>query len=473
MDTCIISRRVKIPKKYIVDGVEKDLTIIDNRSSTFATREPLVCYKKTRDGYIVPRIYGLKYIKKHNLQFEHTLGFGDPINVSFNGKLRPQQIPVVDQACNTIRSEEGSTLHLYCGFGKTTCASSISCILGVKTLVLVHTKALALQWKERIEFFVKGSSVGTIRQDVFDIKDKTHVIASMQSICKRDYGLNAFESFGLTIVDEAHHVCANELSKCLNKAGSRYRLGLTATPYRKDGYTPYLFHSIGEISSSIERSSDTQELNIEVVQISRGPDTVYTIRRAGGKESLNIARMINDLCESESRTLSIIEAITQKYMEGRQTVILSDRREHLRCMARLLDQAKISEYGFLVGGMKDSENVEASTKKIIFATYAYCSEGVDIPSLDTLVLCTPRRDVVQCVGRILRKYEDKQTPLVVDFVDIQRVFKNQSSARNKYYKTLGANILHLNQDLSVKKISIKRKKDIEEDKSTMLMNFFK
>ncbi|CAN0376784.1 unnamed protein product, partial [Laminaria digitata] len=82
----------------------------------------------------------------------------------------------------------------------------------------------------------------------------------------------------------------------MHKAGTRYRLGLSATPFRKDGYTQYLFLSIGDISSTVSRKSDTQELQVQSVQIMNGPTEVHFVRRAGGKRSVNTARMINDLC---------------------------------------------------------------------------------------------------------------------------------------------------------------------------------
>lgn len=87
--------------------------------------------------------------------------------------------------------------------------------------------------------------------------------------------------------------------------------------------------------------------------------------------------------------------------------------------------------------MKEDSKVN---NPVILATYAFTSEGVDIPSLDTAVFGTPRADVVQTTGRILRKFPDKKTPLVVDFVDSPFVFRNQFKKREIYYKSLGGKI---------------------------------
>jgi len=477
MKTCIISRRVKIFNEYIQDAdkFEEDLTI-NGSQSDFCNRKPMVCFKKTRDAYIVPKTYGLKYIKEYKLPHKYSIGNGESMEIPFNGSLRQNQVEVVDLATKTLNECEGVTLHLYCGFGKTCISIYLACKLKMKTLIFVHTKALALQWEERINEFARGSSIGYIRQNVFDIENKDFVIASMQTICSRDFESKLFDSFGLSIWDEAHHVAAETLSKCIHKAGSKYRIGLTATPARKDKFENVIFNAIGDLSSSVERSNNTQELHVEVVHITDGPSDVRTMWR-GGKECLNIAKMINELSDSIDRTSSIVKSVIQKYNEGRHVLVISDRRDHLKIMAAMLEKEHVTEYGYLVGGMKDDDNSNAHLNKIIFATYAYCSEGVDISSLDTVFLTTPRRDVIQTVGRILRNHPDKKTPLVVDFIDCQQVFKNQSYARNRYYKTLGGIIFHLNQDLTLKtkkrKVESNESNESKSNKTTMITAFFK
>lgn len=464
-ETCVLHRRVRIPKTMIShQTVQRDLVIRDERQDQFGSRDPLVCYTELSKNYIVPRQYGLRYVRDHGLPFEDRIPPGDKIDVRFKGTLRSAQTPVVEETMEALLKEEGATMNLYCGFGKTTCANMISCKIGLKTLVLVHTSALATQWRDRIEQFVEGASIGMIRQDKFDVEGRTHVIALMQSVCRRTYGINAFDSFGLMIVDEAHHVCATELSKCVKIAGPRYRLGLSATPFRKDGYTPYLFNAIGRISSSVSRKNDTQELHVNTVWITDGPSEVHEVRRYGGKKSINISRMITDLCqgrESENRTRCIVQCILDMVRDGRHVIVLSDRRDHVGHMSESLKRRGFDDYGFMIGGAKDDQLKSAEKNSVIFATYAFCSEGVDVPSLDTILFTTPRSDIVQCVGRILRVHRDKKTPLVVDFVDSSYVFRNQYKKRESYYSQLGGRVTHLDQDLRTK-TSVGRRRGEEE-----------
>ena len=477
-EKCIIHRNVRIPKSMITDKkVKEDLILKDGRSDHYSVRETMTCYKVLTNNYIVPKSYGIRYIQENKLPHIDRQSSGESIVIRFKGSLREQQIPIVEETMDVLLKEQGATMNLYCGFGKTTCANMISCRISLKTLVLVHTSALAEQWKDRISQFVEGSSIGLIRQNIFDIEGRTHVIALMQSVCKRTYPEGAFDSFGLTIVDEAHHVCASELSKCITKAGSKYRLGLSATPYRKDGFTELLFNSIGRISSSVSRTNCTQELIVKTIHISKGPSKIHQTRR-GGKPSINMARMISDLCEdneiAEPRTRCIIQCIKNMLSENRHIIILSDRREHLNMLSRLVEEEGISDYGFMVGGVKGEDLAENSKCKVIFATYAFCSEGVDVPSLDTIILTTPRSDVIQCVGRILRKYDDKETPTVVDFIDQAPVFKTQYRKRQTYYKSLGGRIFNLNQELETiirVKTSSKKRSKVDENNDELDKGF--
>ena len=445
--SCVISRRVRIPKRFITKHrVDSELVISDKRDPDFGVRENMITYEELKNHFLVPKTYGLKYIRQNKLPFRAVIPEGDRIDVRFKGQLRAAQVPVVDEAIEILARDEGAVLNLYCGFGKTTCANMVSCRLGLKTLVLVHTSALAEQWKQRIEQFVDGCSVGLIRQKTFDVEGRTHVVGLMQTISKRQYEKGSFDSFGLMIVDECHHVCAEQLSKCIAVSGTKFRLGLSATPHRKDGFHHYLWSSIGEIAVNLERSSKTQELLVQAVLVTTGPSKVHSTRRKFGKSVVNMSRMVSDLSEAQERSLLLATCIREKVQEGRYVIVLSDRRHHLLTLEALLGGFGLS-CKFMVGGQKTRKS--DGGERVILATYAFTSEGVDIPSLDTAVFATPRSDVVQTTGRILRNFPGKKTPLVVDFVDSPFVFRNQFRKREVYYGSLGAKVEYLDEDLEV------------------------
>jgi len=90
--------------------------------------------------------------------------------------------------------------------------------------------------------------------------------------------------------------------------------------------------------------------------------------------------------------------------------------------------------GYYVGGMKEAELKKSETKQIILSTYVMVSEGLDIPSLNAEFLITPKTDVVQAVGRILRAKHAHHHPVIYDFVDSHDVFQRQWYKRRAYYK---------------------------------------
>ncbi len=452
MSKCVISKKVRIPKEYInKEKVLKDLVLEDSRPSDYASREPFVCYKELRDNFIVPKMYGTKLIQENNLPYIDLQKGGETVDVSFLGSLRETQIDEVSKTVDSLETIQGGVMCLHCGFGKTTCSLYISCYFKKKTIILVHTTALLEQWKARIEQFVSGSSVGIIQRDRIETESKTHVIALMQSISRRDYDESIFDSFGLMIVDEAHHVCASELSKCMGKIGCKLRLGLSATPDRKDGMTAFLYDSIGPICSMVEMRPE--EINVNIITVDNGPsEMVYLFRK--GKQSPNIAKMVNNLCdpgnmEAVFRTGIITRIIKRCSDSGRHIIVLSDRRSHLKWIGDLLTEMGVN-VGFMVGGIAPKDIEGVSKSRVIMATYAYCSEGLDIPSLDTCIFVTPRSDIIQCCGRILRKFSGKQTPYIVDFSDNCPVFMGQAMKRRKYYKKLGASVMMLDENLEMK-----------------------
>jgi superfamily II DNA or RNA helicase len=96
-----------------------------------------------------------------------------------------------------------------------------------------------------------------------------------------------------------------------------------------------------------------------------------------------------------------------------------------------IEHRKIATVGYYVGGMKEAALKLSESKKVIIATYAMASEGLDIKTLTTLIMASPKTDVCQSVGRILRVKH--ASPLVIDIIDPQDVFRAQWLKRQTYY----------------------------------------
>ena len=149
--------------------------------------------------------------------------------------------------------------------------------------------------------------------------------------------------------------------------------------------------------------------------------------------------MINNICNFLPRTLKIIEYLKVCLNEGRKILILSDRREHLKTINELIPKIDNGNYssGFYLGGMKEKELNESETKDVILGTFSMASEGFDCKyPLDTIFLTSPKSNIEQAVGRILRQdpKDRKFTPLVVDFGDEFSLFAKQRLKRVAFYK---------------------------------------
>ena len=112
-------------------------------------------------------------------------------------------------------------------------------------------------------------------------------------------------------------------------------------------------------------------------------------------------------------------------------IILAHNKSLLTYLHDAIEHRNIASVGYYVGGMKEEALKKSETKKVIIATYAMASEGLDIPTLTTLLFATPKTDITQSVGRILRTKHTN--PLVIDIIDQHEIFKLQWSKRKAYY----------------------------------------
>ena len=261
----------------------------------------------------------------------------------------------------------------------------------------------------------------------------------LQSISIKNYDLSIFEDFGLTIIDEVHHLGAQVFSNLFKKVNTKYMLGLSATPYREDKLEKVINWHIGDILY-YESSKVNQNQNIQVLLCHyTSNDKLFKIVMNNRTQTAQVSTMITNITNIHDRTKTIINLILQiKQKENkRKFLVLSDRIEHLERMKHLVNESSDYSTSFYIGGMKEKKLKEAELAEIIFSTYQMSSEGLDIPTLNTIVLTTSRKNVEQSVGRILRKQDGYDVePLIIDIVDNLKQFKNQSNIRKRHYKKI-------------------------------------
>ena len=327
----------------------------------------------------------------------------------------------------------------------TVIALNIIAQLKTKTLVVVHKGFLLNQWVERIEQFLPGARIGKIQGQVIDIENKDIVIGMIQSLSMKEYPQDMFSSFGLTIVDECHHISSEVFSRTLQKVVTRCMLGLSATMERKDGLTPVFKMFLGNIVYSEKREDDDPVLVKGIEYIAKDDDefneTNYDYR---GNPAFST--MITKICGYSRRTEFILDVL-KKELEikpDQQIMILAHNRNLLTYLYQAIEHRNIATVGYYVGGMKEADLKKSETKKVIVATYSMAAEGLDIKTLSTLILATPKTDVVQAVGRILRVKHER--PLIIDIVDSHEMFKKQWYKRKAFYLKCKYRVMYTNNE---------------------------
>ena len=155
-----------------------------------------------------------------------------------------------------------------------------------------------------------------------------------------------------------------------------------------------------------------------------------------------MARLLTNILGCSERTDEIVRRIVALCADAggaRKVLVLSERIGHLNEIEkRVLVANPGLTMSYYIGGMKEKVREDgAATARILLASYAMASEAMNIKTLNTVVLASPRKHVEQSTGRILRVRASERTvvPLIVDIVDVHSMYRGQWKKRLTYYRT--------------------------------------
>ena len=394
-------------------------------------------YRECSKKIYIPRFYGTKI---YGLPEETRIPPGTPVSESlvFSGEMREYQNVIVDKYIHQVTKPEnvgmggGGLLDVDPGKGKTVMALNVIARLRVKTLVVVHKSFLLNQWIERIQQFLPAARVGMIQGQIVDIDDKDIVIGMLQSLSMKEYPRDLFDTFGLSVYDECHHMSAEVFCRCMMKVVTKYTLGLSGTMVRKDGLTKVFKYFLGEVVHKEKNDTTSHAVVVKGIQY-KVDDPEFNETEYDYRGNPKFSTMISKVCNYNRRSEFILDVLQNelKTNPDQQVMILAHNRSLLEYFHDAIEHRKIATVGYYVGGMKEAALKLSESKKVIIATYAMASEGLDIKTLTTLIMASPKTDVCQSVGRILRVKH--ASPLVIDIIDPQDVFRSQWLKRQTYY----------------------------------------
>jgi superfamily II DNA or RNA helicase len=405
------------------------------RRSTWDTPRFLCSYDETIDGDLVlPRgllqlVTNLVDSTESTLKIDDTRVVGERHAFACSTELRHDQFTALQQ----VLEQDTTVLIAPPGTGKTVIACAAIASRAISTLVLVDRKALADQWRARIHehLGLKCGQLGGGRSKTTGVLD----IALLPTLARREHVDDITAGYGFVIVDECHHVAASAFFGVLNCIASRYWLGLTATPERRDGLEDLIYHQLGSHHVTLDAPAAGQlpaaaadmpaPHPILHVHLTRFRYTGDADPGAPG----GIAEIYRALVADQDRLDQVVADVLTAHRSGANILVLTTWIGHLEQITRRLGEAGAPAL-VLSGQMKTRER-RAVTQQLsnhaadqppllIVGTSSFIGEGFDCPTLDTLFLAAPitfKNRLVQYVGRVTRAHPNKTTATVHDYHD--------------------------------------------------------
>jgi superfamily II DNA or RNA helicase len=167
-----------------------------------------------------------------------------------------------------------------------------------------------------------------------------------------------------------------------------------------------------------------------------------------GPDGKNKAHKAKSKCPNCNKILkyeqNYIENPYVKPISQTHTIVMSHNLNILHYMYKKIVCKNLASVGYYVGGMKEAELKKSEKKQIVLSSFSMSQEGLDIPTLNAEFLITPKTDIIQIVGRILRAKHSYSHPIIYDFVDSHEVFQRQWIKRKAYYKKQNYTIIGTN-----------------------------
>lgn len=427
-----------------------EIEIFDEDGAPLGTRpDKMELWDENRSHVVVPREF-IDADHYHEFDFDFV-------------DHRPQSYPLADiqdnvhlrdegqlAAFNALRHNDGGTLNLACGKGKTVLALKLAGKLKVPTIIIVNTTALLEQWKMEVGKFLDVRSIGTVQGDQFDWEHPI-VVAMVHTLSfyREQWPMQFRRHFGLIFYDEGHHMSAPVFVKSADLFFGK-RFCLTATAERTDGLQRVYQSHLGRV---IHRNLD-QDLIPKTIfyRLKWEFDEKYKPRIVDTNNEVSMPRVRTYLGELDWRNKLIYEHAVQDIRDGRRLLILSHSVKHVTRLYDKIANCADALPGVITGNTPQEERMHIlHHRNPVIGTFQLAREGLNKPTLDTLYITTPfsnPNDLQQSWGRIQRTDPNKQAPLV-------RVYEDLAfSCTERSCRTLRGHLKAMDYPVQLKRIKV-------------------
>ena len=483
--------------------IRKELTVSPQSlvaSSRFASAaKPFAVYYESQERFYLPRHWARNHLGPEE-GMTVPEGIDLPSDVTFTGKPFDYQVQVIQQF---LDAGANGLICVPCGRGKTFMSLAIAARIRKRFLVIVDKEFLLNQWKGEIQTFFPGLRIGVLRGDkrqvgqdvivgkpltVTELKEKAKeaglrvtgtredilkrlidagisctptkqvieydcTLCMIQTLVAQDFPSGFFKDYGFAIFDECHHLGAEHFSRALLKIQTKNMLGLSATPTRDDGLTKVFEWYIGTpVYWEKIREPDTSV--IVRAMFYDTDDIVYKNEPKDYRGDIITATLMAQILDYAPRTEWIGATLCELTSDPkRRILVLSQYKRHLKAFETILTRdCPAVTWSYYIGGMKEAFREEgAKRSQVILGSYSMASEAMNIKTLNTVILVSPRKKIEQSVGRIFRqrKEEREVDPLIIDIIDSHGMYRRQFIKRKQFYDQCKYKIerLYLKKDI--------------------------
>ena len=417
------------------------------RLSTHNTPRVIACFEELPDHVALPRgcrdaLQSLMDEYGIALHLDDKRQVGTNTAFTFQGTLTGIQ----QQSVDALMRHEIGIFVAPPGTGKTVVGAWLAAARNCSTLVIVHRKPLLDQWVAQLSRFLDlpPKAIGTIgsgKSKATGVLD----VAMMQSLVRKDQVADLVANYGQIIVDECHHLPAFSFERVLAEVKAKYVVGLTATPYRRDGHQPIIHLQCGPTRFSLNRKQLATDEDFTRRLVLR--ETGFRLLDTDSEKTIQEIYAL--LTADRQRNSLILDDIRRSLAEGRSPILLTERKDHLEFLAGELRDS-VKHLVVLQGGMGVKQrrkvmehlaSIPDDEERLILATGRYVGEGFDDARLDTLFLALPfswKGMLVQYAGRLHRLHPGKDEVQVFDYVDsLVPMLAKMHEKRMKGFKALG------------------------------------